>query len=158
MQGNQAVIDQLNAALKEELTAICQYILHSEMQHNWGYNGLSGFIKKQAIDEMRHAEGLIERILYLEGTPHLDVLPAPQVGVDVKAQLESDLAGEMKAVKMYNAAVRICSDAGDNGSRALFEQMVKDEEEHTDWLEAQLGMIAAMGYQNYLAEQMKGGH
>lgn len=158
MQGKQEVIDQLNAALQAELTAICQYIVHSEMQHNWGYHGLGAYIKKQAIDEMRHAEGLIERILYLEGTPHLDVLPTPKVGLNVKAQLENDLAGEMDAVRQYNKAVEICVAAGDNGTRSLFEQMVKDEEEHTDWLEAQLGMIAEMGVENYLAQQMKGEH
>jgi bacterioferritin len=158
MQGNQEVVAQLNAALKAELTAICQYILHSEMQHNWGYHGLGAYIKKQAIDEMRHAEGLIERILYLEGTPHLDVLPTPQVGATVKAQLENDLAAELEAVGQYNKAVEICAAAADNGSRSLFERMVKDEEQHADWLEAQTGLIAAIGLENYLAQQVKGQH
>lgn len=156
MTGNEKIIEQLNAALKAELTAICQYIIHSEMCHNWGYHALGGNIKKQAIDEMRHAEGLIERILFLEGTPHLDVLPTPRIGASVKAQVENDLAAEVEAVRQYNAAAALCAGAGDNGSRSLFEKMVKDEEEHTDYLEAQLTMIEQMGIENFLAQQMRG--
>ena len=156
MRGNDQVIDQLNAALKAELTAIVQYIVHAEMQDNWGYRGLGAYIKKQAIEEMGHAEGLIERILFLDGTPKVDVMPTPKIGANVKAQFENDLAGEVQAVKDYNAAVKICVDAGDNGSRELFEKMVGDEEQHTDYLEAQLGMIEEMGIQNYLTRQMKG--
>jgi bacterioferritin len=156
MRGNEKVIEQLNGALKAELGAILQYIVHSEMQNNWGYQKLGGYIKKQAIDEMRHAEGLIERILFLEGTPNVDVMPGPQIGGNVKAQLENDLAGELGAVRQYNAAVKICTDAGDNGSRELFEKMVGDEEGHANWLEGQLFMIDQTGLDNYLATQIHG--
>lgn len=158
MRGDQKVIDELNAALKSELTAISQYIVHAEMNHNWGYHALGSYIKKQAIDEMKHAESLIERILFLEGTPKMDVMPTPQIGADVKAQLENDLAAEAGAVKQYNNAVRLCAEAGDNHSRALFEGMVKDEESHADFLEAQLDMIRQMGIGPYLSQQMKGEH
>ncbi|MBI4873433.1 MAG: bacterioferritin [Acidobacteria bacterium] len=154
MRGNQKVIDELNQALKAELTAICQYMIHAEMCANWGYNKLGAFIKKQAIDEMRHAEGLIERILFLDGTPHLDVLPAPQIGATVKAQIENDLAAELGAVRMYNQSARLSAEAGDNGTYALFEKMVTDEEQHADFLEAQLGMIAEIGVENYLSQQI----
>jgi bacterioferritin len=157
MRGNENVIAQLNAALKAELTAILQYMVHAEMQSNWGYQGLGGYIKKQAIDEMRHAEGLIERILFLDGIPKVDIMPTPQIGANVKAQLENDLAAELDAVRQYNEAVRICTDARDNGTRELFEKMVKDEEGHTDWLEGQLFAIGEMGYENYLTQQLKNG-
>jgi len=157
MRGNEIVIEQLNAALKAEFTAILQYMVHAEMQSNWGYYALGGYIKKQAIDEMRHAESLIERILFLDGVPKVDIMTAPQIGANVKAQLENDLAAELEAVRQYNEAVRICAEARDNGSRDLFEKMVKDEEAHTDWLEAQLTAIGEMGYQNYLTQQMKNG-
>ncbi len=158
MRGNNKVIAELNTALKAELTAISQYIVHSEMCHNWGYHSLGGYIKKQAIDEMKHAEGLIERILFLDGAPKMDVMPTPAIGANVKAQLENDLRAETGAVAMYNASVKVCVEAGDNGSRELFEKMVKDEEQHADFLEAQLGMITEMGLENYLAQQMHGQH
>jgi len=157
MRGNDKVIAHLNAALKAELTAIVQYIVHAEMCHNWGYNRLGGFIKKQAIDEMKHAEGLIERILFLEGVPGVDVMPTPRIGANVKAQLENDLAAETEAVVQYNSAVAICTEAGDNASRALFERMVADEEKHADYLESQLFMIGEVGLDNYLAQQIHGG-
>jgi bacterioferritin len=156
MRGNDSVIERLNAALKAELTAISQYIVHSEMCHNWGYDGLGGYIRKQAIDEMRHAEGLIERILFLDGVPNVGIMLAPVIGTSVKAQIENDLKAELEAVRLYNDSVAICVQAGDNGSRELFEKMVKDEEEHTDFLEAQLTMIAEMGMANYLTQQMRG--
>lgn len=156
MRGNDKVIQQLNEALKSELTAIVQYIVHSEMCHNWGYDRLGGYIKKQAIDEMRHAEGLIERILFLDGTPRVDVMPTPRIGANVKAQLENDLAAELEAVSEYNSAVAICTEAGDSPSRALFEKMAKDEEAHTDFLEAQLFMIGEVGLDNYLGHQIHG--
>lgn len=156
MKGSPKVIDELNKALQSELTAICQYMIHGEMCQNWGYNKLGAFIKKQAIDEMRHAEGLIERILFLDGTPRLDVMPAPKIGATVKAQLENDLAAESEAVKQYNNSARICVEAGDNGTYAIFEKMVTDEEQHADYLEAQLGMIAEVGIENYLAQQIHG--
>ena len=154
MKGNEKVIERLNMALNAELTAIVQYMVHGEMQQNWGYNRLGQFIKKQAIDEMRHAESLIERILFLDGAPRVNLQLSPQVAQTVKAQLESDLAAEREAVATYNASVAVCEQAGDNGSRALFEKMVKDEEAHTDWLESQMHVIGEAGYDNYLSEQM----
>lgn len=157
MRGNEKVIDELNEALKAELTAIVQYIVHAEMCHNWGYQRLGNYIKKQAIDEMKHAEGLIERILFLDGTPKVDVMPAPQIGASVKAQIENDLAGELDAVKQYNGAVEVCTAAGDNGTRDLFQRMVTDEEQHFDFLEAQLFMIGETGLENYLAQQIHEG-
>lgn len=157
MQGNEKVIEQLNEALKAELTAIVQYIVHAEMCHNWGYQRFGSYIKKQAIDEMKHAEGLIERILFLDGTPKVDVMPTPKIGANVKAQIENDLAGELDAVRQYNNAVAVCSEAGDNGTRELFERMVKDEEEHSDFLEAQLFVIGETGLENYLAQQIHEG-
>lgn len=154
MRGSENVIQELNSALSAELTAIVQYIVHAEMCDNWGYHRLGAYIKKQAIDEMRHAEGVIERILFLEGTPQVGVGLKPEVGPSVKAQLENDLRAERDAVRQYNAAVAVCAKAGDNASRELFERMVKDEEQHTLFLESQLGMIKEMGLENYLAEQM----
>jgi bacterioferritin len=156
MRGNDKVITVLNDALKAELTAILQYIVHAEMQSNWGYKRLGGYIKKQAIDEMRHAEKLIERILFLDGTPKVDVMPSPQIGATVRQQLEHDLSAEVDAVQMYNTSAKVCVEAGDNASRELFESMVKDEEQHTDWLEAQLFEIGEIGIENYLAQQMHG--
>jgi bacterioferritin len=157
MQGNEKVIEQLNEALKSELTAIVQYIVHAEMCQNWGYKRFGNYIKKQAIDEMKHAEGLIERILFLDGTPKVDVMPTPKIGANVKAQIENDLAGELDAVKQYNNAVAVCTEAGDNGTRELFERMVTDEEEHSDFLEAQLFVIGETGLENYLAQQIHEG-
>lgn len=157
MRGNDKVIDELNAALKAELTTISQYIVHAEMCDNWGYKRLASFIKKQAIGEMGHAERLIERVLFLDGTPKVDIMLAPNIGASVKAQLENDLSGELDAIRQYNAAVAVCVQAGDNGSRELFESLVKDEEEHADFLEAELHKIGEIGLDNYLAQQMHNG-
>lgn len=155
MRGDSNVIGQLNEALKEELTAINQYFLHAEMCHNWGYHRLGAYIKKQAIDEMKHAEVLIERLLFLDATPSMEPLPLT-VGQNVRAQLESDLNLEVSAVKMYNNAIGVARDAGDNASRELFERLLKDEEDHVDWLETQLHMIQEMGYERYLAANTEG--
>jgi bacterioferritin len=155
MRGNAQVIAQLNLALKEELTAINQYFLHAEMCHNWGYHGLGDFIRKQSIDEMKHAEELIERILFLDATPAMEYMEL-NVGTNVKNQLEADLQLETNAVAMYNKAVQISRDAGDDQSRELFSKLLKDEEEHVDWLEAQLHQIKEMGYERYLSNQTVG--
>src|SRR3954447_15374254 len=136
MKGNPKVIAALNEALKEELTAINQYFLHAEMCENWHYSRLGDYIKKQSIDEMKHAEVLIERILFLDGTPNLTELMQLSIGKNVKEQLESDLKLEINAVGMYNRFVAVARDAGDNASRELFERLLKNEEEHVDWLEA----------------------
>jgi bacterioferritin len=155
MRGNAQVLAQLNQALKEELTAINQYFLHAEMCHNWGYHGLGDFIKKQSIDEMKHAEELIERILFLDATPQMEFMEL-NVGANVKGQLEADLQLEVNAVAMYNKAIQIARDAGDDQSRELFSKLLKDEEEHVDWLESQLHMIKEMGYERYLTLQTEG--
>ena len=155
MQGNPKVIAELNSALKEELTAINQYFLHAEMCENWKYDKLGDFIKKQSIDEMKHAEALIERILFLDGTPNLTELMHLFVGQNVREQLESDLKLEIGAVAQYNAAIKVATDAGDNASRGLFERLLKDEESHVDWLEAQLHQIKEIGYERYLSQQIR---
>jgi bacterioferritin len=155
MRGNAQVIAQLNLALREELTAINQYFLHAEMCHNWGYHLLGDYIKKQSIDEMKHAEELIERILFLDATPSMEPMEL-SVGQNVKSQLEADLKLEVNAVGMYNKAIQISRDAGDDASRELFSKLLKDEEEHVDWLEAQLHQIQEMGYERYLSNMTAG--
>jgi bacterioferritin len=155
MQGNPKVLAKLQEALKEELTAINQYFLHAEMCENWGYDKLGNFIKKQSIDEMKHAEEIIERILFLDGSPNLTELMSLNIGQNVKAQLENDLKLEVGAVGMYNEAVRVCRDEGDNASRDLFEKLLKDEEQHVDWLEEQLHQIKEIGYERYLSQQIR---
>jgi bacterioferritin len=155
MKGNPKVIAELNAALKEELTAINQYFLHAEMCENWKYEKLGRFIKKQSIDEMKHAEMLIERILFLDGAPNLTELLHLTVGANVKEQIESDLKLEINAVAMYNKSIQIARDEGDNASRELFERLLKDEESHVDWLEAQIHQIKEIGYERYLSQQIR---
>jgi bacterioferritin len=155
MQGNPKVIAELNAALKEELTAINQYFLHSEMCESWKYDKLGDHIKKQSIDEMKHAEALIERILFLEGSPTLSEALSLTIGQNVKDQLAGDLKLEIGAVAMYNNAIRVAAEAGDNASRMLFERLLKDEEEHADWIESQLHQIREIGYERYLSQQIR---
>jgi len=155
MKGNPKVIAALNEALKEELTAINQYFLHAEMCENWHYSKLGDYIKKQSIDEMKHAEALIERILFLDGTPNLTELMKLTVGRNVKEQIESDLKLEIEAVTLYNRSIQTARDEGDNASRELFERLLKDEEEHVDWLEAQLYQIGEIGYERYLSQQIR---
>jgi bacterioferritin len=153
MRGNPKVISELNKALREELTAINQYFLHAEMCENWKYHRLSEQIKNQSIGEMKHAEVLIERILFLDGTPSMQPLEL-KVSGSVKGMLENDLSLELSAVKQYNDAVEIAAKEGDNGSRELLVQLLKDEEGHVDWLEAQLHQIHELGYERYLTQQM----
>jgi len=157
MRGDRKVIQQLNAALSAELTAIVQYMTQSEMCQNWGYKRLGGLTKARAIEEMRHAEGLIERIIFLDSIPSVDVGLKPQLGSRVQEQTEINLKDELDAVRQYNEAARICVEAGDDGSKALFEHMILDEERHADFLEAQLHAIEEMGIGNYLAQQLDGG-
>jgi bacterioferritin len=156
VKGKKEVVAKLNDALREELTAINQYFVHAEMCHNWGYHRLGSYIKKQSIGEMKHAEQLLERILFLEGTPNMQPLPL-SIGDDVKAQIQKDLALEVKAVAMYNSSIKTARDAGDNASRELFERLLKDEEQHVDFLEAQLHLIEELGYERYLTQQLEGG-
>jgi bacterioferritin len=155
MRGNPKVIAELNSALKEELTAISQYFLHAEMCENWKYEKLAKFIKKQSIDEMKHAEVLMERILFLDGTPSMTELLQIKVGQNVKEQLENDLKLELNAVEMYNNSVKLAREEGDNASRELFEMLLKDEEAHVDWLEAQLHQVKELGYERYLSQQIR---
>jgi bacterioferritin len=155
MIGSKRVIEELNKALREELTAINQYFLHAEMCENWGYNKLSKFIKMQSIGEMKHAEKLMERILFLDGTPSMDPLQLT-IGSNVKAMLAADLELEIGAVKQYNAAVTVAAEEKDNGSRDLLVVLLKDEESHVDWLEAQMHQIKELGYERYLSQQIEG--
>jgi bacterioferritin len=154
MQGKPKVIAALNEALREELTAINQYFLHAEMCENWHYNKLGDYIKKQSIDEMKHAEELIERLLFLDATPNMTETMKLTIGHNVKEQLESDLHLEIEAVGLYNNAIKISREEGDNASRELFERLLKDEEAHVDWLEAQLHLIKELGYERYLSQQI----
>jgi bacterioferritin len=154
MKGNPKVIAALNLALKEELLAINQYFLHAEMCENWHYDRLGDYIKKQSIDEMKHAEALIERILFLDGAPSLTEPMQLTIGKNVKEQIESDLNLEIDAVGMYNQAIKVATEEADNASRELFERLLKDEEAHVDWLEAQLHLIREIGYERYLSQQV----
>jgi bacterioferritin len=153
MKGKPRVIAELNRALREELTAINQYFIHAEMCENWGYERLSKEIKMQSIGEMKHAEKLIERILFLDGVPTMEPM-ALNIGQNVKQQLENDMQLELNAVEMYNQAVAIATEEGDNGSRDLLQKLVMDEEEHVDYLETQLHQIEEMGYERYLTMQV----
>jgi len=157
MRGDPKVIEQLNAALSAELTAIAQYMVQAEMCESWGYKRLAGLTKARAIAEMHHAEGLIERIIFLDGTPAINIPLTPKVGTTVQQQLEFDYADEEDAVRQYNDAARLCREAGDAGSKDLFEKMIQDEEGHADFLEQQLHSIKEMGIGAYLAQQLNEG-
>lgn len=154
MKGNEKVIKALNKALRDELTAIVQYMVQAEICENWGYGKLAGLTKGRAMEEMRHAERLIERIIFLDGTPNVNVPLTPEVGKTVQQQLEADLASESGAIREYNEGVTICTDASDAGSKDLFEALLRDEEKHADFLEAQLHSIKEMGLGVYLSQQM----
>jgi bacterioferritin len=153
MKGNSKVIDRLNLLLADELTAINQYMVHSEMCANWGYGQLHTAIEKRAIGEMKHAEKIIGRVIFLEGQPIVSKLNDLHIGADVTAQLKNDHAAEEGAIKMYNDSIRLALETGDGGSRELFEDILKDEEEHIDWLETQLDQIEQLGLKNYLMGQ-----
>lgn len=155
MQGNAEVIKYLQEVLCGELTAINQYFLHAEMLENWGYKGLANYTKKESIGEMKHAEACIERILFLDGLPNLQDLFRLRIGQNVKEIHENDLQLEYDAVARLNKAIAASVAVGDNGSRELFERILTDEEEHIDFLEAQLTMIEQMGLPNYLVTQVE---
>jgi len=154
VKGDPKVIAVLNQVLKAELTAINQYFLHAEMCENWGYEKLAKHTRKESIEEMTHAEKLMEHILYLDGTPNMTDYFKINIGPDVKSQLKNDLQVEYDAVKRLNAGIETCVKASDNGSREILEKILRDEEEHIDWLEGQLHAISEMGIENYLAEQL----
>lgn len=157
MRGNDKVLENLGIALKAELTAINQYFLHAKMCENWGYYRLGQHYRKESIEEMVHAEKLMNRILFLDGTPNMTDLSRINIGKNVKAQLENDLALEMDAVRHLNMAIKDATEVGDNASRALFEEILVDEEEHVDYLEGQLHAIGEMGLENYLSQQLHKG-
>lgn len=154
MHGDQKVIDQLNTALCGELNAIVQYMVQAETCENWGYGRLAGLTKARAIQEMHHAEALIERIIFLDSAPQVNVPLKPTIGSDVTKQLEAGLLDETHAIREYNQASTICREAGDNGSKELFDRLLRDEEKHADFLDAQLTAIKQMGIGPYLAQQM----
>jgi bacterioferritin len=154
MKGNEKILEQLNYLLADELTAINQYIVHSEMCADWGYDQLHEADEKRAIDEMKHAESLIGRILFLEGIPIVSNLNPIHIGAEVEKQHSNDWAAEHGAIEAYNAGIRLAVEVGDNGTRELFESILKDEEAHIDWLESQMDQINQVGIQNYLAQQL----
>jgi bacterioferritin len=154
MKGNEMVIEHLNTRLAEELTAINQYFVHAEMCENWGYERLHEIIRKRSIDEMKHAEKLIARILFLEGKPIVSNLNRVHIGSEVAKMHEYDHLAEESAIKGYNESIRLAMEVGDNGTRELLESILKEEEGHIDGLEAQLEQIKQMGVQNYLVEQI----
>lgn len=151
---DKAIINLLNDVLTGELTAINQYFLHAKMCADWGYQKLHSYVRKESIDEMRHAEAIIERILYLNGVPNVQRLSKVNIGESVKEQLELDLALEYLAIPRLQKAIEACRAAGDEGTRMLLDGILASEEEHIDWLEAQLGLIDQVGLPNYLAQQM----
>jgi bacterioferritin len=154
MQGSAKVIAVLNEVLTAELTAINQYFIHAKMCANWGYMRLAKKIRDESIDEMKHADEIIERILFLDGVPNLQRLGKVNVGETVKEQMELDLDLEKAARVRLNEGIGLCRDELDNGTRALLEKILVDEEEHADWLETQLNLIAQLGETAYLAEQL----
>ena len=154
MKGNEKIIGKLNSLLADELTAINQYVVHAEMCANWGYERLHKVDEKRAIDEMKHAEKLIARILFLDGMPIVSTLNKIGIGPEVESQHKCDWAAEDAAVKSYNDGIKLAADLGDNGTRDLLTTILADEERHIDWLEAQLEQIKQVGIQNYLIEQV----
>jgi len=155
MKGKQPVIDALNQVLTAELTAINQYFIHAKMCRNWGYHRLAQYIRKESIDEMKHADEIIERILYLEGVPNVQRLNKVSVGENVPEQLRLDLALENEAIPRLNDAIKLARDLHDHGSEELLRRILVAEEEHVDWLEAQLAQVAELGVPNYLAQQIR---
>jgi len=154
MKGNDRIIEKLNMLLADELTAINQYMVHSEMCANWQYKKLHEAAEARAITEMKHAEKLIARIIFLEGRPIVSQLNPINIGATVAEQHANDRMAEEGAVKAYNEVIQLAVEVGDNGTRKLLEDILVDEEEHIDWLEAQLDQIEQMGIQNYLVEQI----
>lgn len=154
MQGRPEIIELLNDVLTAELTAINQYFGHAKIQANWGYHRLAEHSREESIDEMKHADEIIERILYLEGMPNLQRLGPVRLGENPTEQLRLDLDLEVAAVERFNNGIALAVTHGDNGTRDLLERMLTSEEDHVDWIETQLGLIEKLGEQLYLAEQM----
>ena len=156
MKGNPKVLELLNRMLRKELTGINQYFVHAKMLENWAYHTLAKHSRHESIDEMKHADRIMGRILFLDGTPNMADMDKLMIGADVRKQLESDLALEMGALKVLRDGIDICNKAGDHATRDLVEDLIVDEEEHVDWIEAQLHQIKELGYENYLAQQIYG--
>ena len=154
MQGDSGIIETLNDVLTAELTAINQYFIHAKMCANWGFTRLAEHIRDESIDEMKHADTIIERILFLEGVPNMQRLYPVRVGETVREQFELDLQVEVEAVKRFNAGIAQAVAVGDNATRHMLEAMLVSEEEHADWLETQLQAMTLVGDQNYLAQQL----
>jgi bacterioferritin len=155
MKGNEKIIKRLNVLLADELTAIGQYMVHSEMCANWGYGKLHNAIKARALGEMKHAEKLIERILFLEGNPDVSGMLKVVIGNDVEEQFKNDRDAEAAANKAYNDSIRLCYELDDNGTLELLKSILADEEKHLDWLETQLSLIEQIDNKNYLVEQVE---
>ncbi|MGQ9503694.1 MAG: bacterioferritin [Thermogutta sp.] len=155
MKGHERILGTLNTLLKEELTAIVQYVVHAEMCADWGYERLHEAIEKRSRQEMKHAESLIERIIFLEGTPIVSQLGEVRVGADVPKQLQSDLGEEMEAIKSYNEAIKLAIELNDSVTRDLLESIAKEEDDHISWLEEQLAQLEQMGLAMYLSTQVK---
>jgi len=154
MQGNEEILATLNQLLADELTAINQYMVHAEMCDDWGYGKLDEAIEARAITEMKHAEKLIARILFLEGRPIVSTLNPMHIGAEVADQLKNDWQAERDAIKAYNDGIRLAAEVGDNGTHELLKSILVDEEDHLDWIEAQQDQIAQMRIENYLALQI----
>ena len=154
MKGNREVIDLLNEVLAGELVAINQYFLHARMCKNWGYLRIAELVRHESIDEMKHADSLIERILFLDGLPNVQRLDKLSIGQTVHEQFKSDLDLEYRAVKRLNDGISLCREKGDNASEDLLRKILVSEEEHVDWLETQLRLISELGEKPYLAEQL----
>lgn len=153
MKGNEKVIEKLNDLLADELTAVDQYMVHAGMCENWGYKRLHDIVEKRAIDEMKHAEKLIDRILFLDGKPIVSNLKKITIGAEVEEQIKNDHGLESGAIKSYNDGIRLTAEMGDNGTKELLDSILKDEESHIDWIETQLDEVSQMGIQVYLGEQ-----
>ncbi len=156
MKGDKAVIDLLNKVLEGELTAINQYFLHARMCKDWGYEKLANKVYHESIDEMKHAQQLIDRVLFLEGLPNVQKLGSLSIGQNVQEQLKSDLALENRAIPLLKEGIALCSEKKDHGSRELLEHILVSEEEHVDWLESQLHLLNEVGEKNYLSQQISG--
>jgi bacterioferritin len=154
MKGDPEVIKVLNNVLRKELTGINQYFIHSKMCKNWGYEVLADVHWKESIDEMKHADRLVERIIFLEGVPNVTAYDKILVGASVKEQFENDLALEQAALTVLRPGIKTCLEARDDATRELLEHIVVDEEHHIDWIETQKHQIQEIGYENYLAQQI----
>ena len=154
MKGNPDVIKVLNEVLRKELTGVNQYFIHAKMCKNWGYAVLGEHAWDESIDEMKHADKIVERILFLEGTPNVQAYDKIQVGSNVRQQLENDLGLEQAALTVLRPGIKTCFDAHDDATRELLEHIIVDEEHHVDWIETQFHQIKEVGYENYLAQQI----